>query len=174
MTQQGNQEVGEGGESRIVVLGGSFSQIHKGHIELLKSALNISKRLKIGLVFDPGNKPFKELIEDYQTRYNKLRKAILELDKEADFEIVPIYDPYGPSISEPNLTDIVCTEETLPRAIEINEIRKKKGLKPLNVHYITLALAEDFLPIRSSRIRAGQIDENGKLLVKEVKIIYDE
>mgnify|MGYP001774124245 CR=1 FL=1 len=173
MTRQENQvEEGEGG-SRIVILGGSFSQLHKGHIGLLSEALKISKRIRIGLVEKPENKPLKELIEDYETRYNNLKKAVIELCPEARLEIFPINDPYGPSITQGDLTDIVCTEETLPRAIEINKIRSERGLKPLNVHFIELELAEDGRAIRSTRIRLGEIDRQGKLLAKTIDLIYD-
>ncbi len=174
MTRQENRvEEGEG-EYRIVILGGSFSQLHKGHLALLKEALNISKKIRIGLVSKPSSKVLNELIEDYETRYRNLKNAILELSPNAELEIFPISDPYGPSIAQADLTDIICTEETLPRAVEINEIRKKKGLRPLKIHFIELELAEDGRPIRSTRIRLGEIDRHGKLVSKTLEVIYDE
>jgi len=174
MIQQENQEEGGVEESRIVILGGSFSQLHKGHVELLKHALKISKNIRIGLVKNPGNKPFKEYIEDYEKRYENLKKTILNLNPEANIEIYPIEDPYGPSINQEDLTDIICTEETLPRAIEINKIRKERNLRTLKVHYIELSLAEDGRAIRSTRIRAGEIDKEGRLIAKTIEVLYDE
>ncbi len=170
-----NQEVEEvEGSKRIVILGGSFSQIHKGHLSLLRKALSISKEIRIGLVQNPSDKLFGDLIEDFDVRKSNLLKAVLKIDERANVEIFPINDPYGPSIHQSDLTDIVCTVETLARSLEVNKKRLERGLKPLKVHFVELSKAEDGRPIRSSRIRAGEIDSEGKLLVKEVKIIYDE
>ncbi len=175
MIPRENQEAEEEEESkRIVILGGSFSQIHKGHLYLLKKSLRISKKIRIGLLLNISNKLFEDLIEDFETRRSNLLRSVFKIDKKADVEIFPIVDPYGPSISQSELTDIVCTVETLPRALEINKIRVERGLKPLKVHFIELSKAEDGRPIRSSRIRAGEIDREGKLLVKEVEITYEE
>ena len=77
------------------------------------------------------------------------------------------------TISEQSLTDsiyeedfdaIVVTEETEPTAIEINEIRKKKSMKPLDIVVVSFVLADDNIPISSTRIRNGEIDKKGNLL----------
>lgn len=174
MIQRGSQEEGEvEGSKRIVVLGGTFSQIHEGHLALLKKALSISKELKIGLVENPKGKIIEEKIESFEDRKSNLLKEIRRISKDAKIEIVAINDPYGPSTILSELTDIVCTEETLPRTLAINKIRETRGLKKLKVNVVGLINAEDGRPIRSSRIRLGEIDRKGNLLSKEIKILYD-
>jgi len=58
------------------------------------------------------------------------------------------------------------SRETEPRAYEINEIRKKKGLPPLGVVTIEMVPSEDFIPISSTRIHLREIDREGRLLRK--------
>ncbi|UCD92876.1 MAG: DUF84 family protein, partial [Methanobacteriota archaeon] len=58
---------------------------------------------------------------------------------------------------------IIASEETKKTAEEINRMRMDNGLKPLDIHLTSMVLADDSCPISSSRIRSGEIDEEGKL-----------
>jgi pantetheine-phosphate adenylyltransferase len=46
----------------------------------------------------------------------------------------------------------------------LNEIRRAKGLKPIEIVSVKLLKADDGQPISSTRIRLGQIDSSGRLL----------
>ena len=173
MILQGNQvEEGEGESKRIVILGGTFDILHKGHKYILKEALKISKKIYIGLVVDEllKNKIFYEKIKSFNERKKAIKNFIKSLDKKAIVKIYSLKDPYGPSIKLKNITDLIVTEETLPRGLMINKIRERKGLRKLRIHVLSLILAEDKRPIRSSRIRGGEINEDGKLLVERIII----
>ena len=78
-----------------------------------------------------------------------MRKEGLEVDVQA-------------GISEEELEAIVVSEETLYRALEINRIRVEKGLRPLVIVVVPMVLAYDGKPISSSRIRRGEINEEGE------------
>jgi pantetheine-phosphate adenylyltransferase len=52
----------------------------------------------------------------------------------------------------------VNSAETKSNAIEINKMRKKKGLQPLKIITISTVRSEDGIRISSSRIRAGLIN----------------
>jgi pantetheine-phosphate adenylyltransferase len=43
----------------------------------------------------------------------------------------------------------------------INPVRIKLGLPSVEIYTVKLVLADDGLPISSSRIRSNEIDENG-------------
>ena len=57
--------------------------------------------------------------------------------------------------------------ETKDKGKLLNEMRAKKGLKPVQVIAVELVKAEDGSPISSSRIRAGEIDSYGRLIHKD-------
>jgi pantetheine-phosphate adenylyltransferase len=92
------------------------------------------------------------------------RKRALQNFLKLNYEIVKLNDAYGPAISDSKIDAIVVSEETKARAAEINEIRKKRGLPALEIIVIPFVLAEDGKPISTTRIRAGEIDEEGRVL----------
>ncbi|RLF22763.1 MAG: phosphopantetheine adenylyltransferase, partial [Thermoprotei archaeon] len=95
-------------------------------------------------------------------------KTWIEEEKSEDvhYDITRIDDVYGTSISEEELEAIVVSEETLYRALEINRIRVEKGLRPLVIVVVPMVLAYDGKPISSSRIRRGEINEEGEPITR--------
>ena len=59
---------------------------------------------------------------------------------------------------------IVVSEETFDVAVEINRIRKERGMTEMEIVKIPMIKAEDGRPISSSRIKKGEIDEEGRLI----------
>nr|MDO8135373.1 hypothetical protein [Candidatus Njordarchaeum guaymaensis] len=78
--------------------------------------------------------------------------------------IVPLEDPYGPTIVNEEISAIVVSPETLNTAIEINRIRTNNGMNQLRIYVVDFVLAEDGKPVSSSRISQGVINKEGKLL----------
>ena len=79
--------------------------------------------------------------------------------------IIPIDNPYGITLIDKEIEALVVSYETANRAREINTLREGRGLKPLKIMIIDMVLADDDIPISSTRIRKGEIDRNGKLLL---------
>jgi pantetheine-phosphate adenylyltransferase len=85
------------------------------------------------------------------------------LDK-SNFVVIPLNDPYGTTIYDADFDAIVVSEETEPTAVEINEIRVSKGMKPLDIVVVSFVLAYDGNPISSTRIRRGEINQSGNII----------
>ena len=57
----------------LIATGGTFDIIHKGHIELLKKAFEISSNVIIGLTSDElAEKKWKKITNDYSARLSSL------------------------------------------------------------------------------------------------------
>jgi pantetheine-phosphate adenylyltransferase len=151
-----------------VVIGGTFNHLHTGHLALLRKAFAIGDSVYIGLTKDDyaqSRKPDQKIMK-YAERKEKLTRAAESLGK--DFRIMPLSDRFGPSITG-DFDVIVVSEETYKTGLEVNRRRRKNGLKPLRIVKIKYVLAEDSLPISSSRIAKGEIDTSGKLNKKNKK-----
>jgi len=100
----------------------------------------------------------------YNERLEELKEFLEKLGVLGRAEIVPLHDPYGPTLSNTSLDAIVASEETEPCACEINKKRIAKGLPPLNVVVIRMVPAEKHVLISTTRIRRREIDREGRLL----------
>lgn len=103
-------------------------------------------------------------IEPFEKRREVVRRFLES--KGVKYYIFPIDDPYGPCLDSEEIDVIVVSEETAPRAEEINRLRGERGLRPLEVVVVDMLPAEDGKPISSTRIRRGEIDREGRLLRK--------
>jgi len=140
-----------------VCLGGTFDYIHEGHKALLRKAFEIGDEIYIGVSTDDFVKKSGKMANPYEERVKKLRKFITENRWNEKAKILPLDDIYGSAIYE-EFDAIVVSPETEKRAKEINKIREEKGLKKLEIIVVPYVLAEDGIPIASSRIRNGEID----------------
>ncbi len=144
-----------------VAEGGTFDHFHKGHEKLLNKAFEIGQHVLIGVTSDEfGGK--KGRIEPCSQRISKLEQFLQKFNSR--YIVKRLEEPYGPTVHDSQIDAIVVSRETKPVADKINEIRQKKGIKPLKIFVIDWVLAEDEKPISSTRIRKGEIDRNGKCL----------
>jgi len=150
---------------REVAVGGTFDALHRGHKILLRTAFRAGDKVLIGL----SRNGFVQRLRKNHTvdPYPKRKRALISfLKKEGLLErgkIIPLDDPYGPTINNSTIDVLVVSRFTKKMADRINSIRRRRGLRPLSVVSIRMVLAEDFEPISSSRIRAGEIDREGYL-----------
>lgn len=146
-----------------VAVGGTFDPLHDGHRVLLEKACELSRNgeLLVGITSDKMAKNKFHEVAEYRLRYNEVRRFILS--KDIVPLIVKLNDPYGPTIHE-DFDYLVVSPETHPVALKINKIRKEKGLKEIEIVLVDFVLAEDGLPISSTRIKKGEIDVHGKVL----------
>ncbi|MEM0232426.1 MAG: phosphopantetheine adenylyltransferase [Candidatus Nezhaarchaeales archaeon] len=153
----------------LVAVGGTFDRLHKGHKELLRAAFNIGRKVVIGITSDKmvARSKSNAKINSLEKRREVLEKWIKEegLCDLADYEVVVINDVYGVAIYDEKLEALVVSEETLERALTINRLRRDRNLKPLTIVVVPMVLAYNGKPISSTRIRQGEIDQEGRPLM---------
>jgi pantetheine-phosphate adenylyltransferase len=151
--------------SRIAV-GGTFDPLHAGHKALLAKASELSRggKLLVGLT---SNEMVRNKFHDVGEYHNRSEDVLVFIRSQGiEPVIVKLDDPYGPTIKE-DFDYIVVSPETHPVALKINSIRKEKGLRALKIVLVDYVLADDGLPISSTRIKRGEIDANGRVLDKK-------
>jgi len=121
-------------------MGGTFDHLHDGHKFLIKTALLLSKKIVIGLTTEDllNKKKHAAKIENYKIREKKLKTFIDSIGHLNRVEIIPLTDPYGPPIHEPEYEGIIASQETYKNALKINEIRESKSFSPLIIIVIPM------------------------------------
>jgi cytidyltransferase-like protein len=149
-----------------VSVGGTFDVMHKGHWFLLEETFNVGDKAIVGITSDDfvASMRKKHTVENYENRL----KVVKEFLKEKGFldraEIVPLSDPFGPTIDSDEIEGIVVSEDTEVTAEVINKMRVERGKKPLLIFVITMVLADDGKPISSTRVRKQEVDRHGHLI----------
>jgi pantetheine-phosphate adenylyltransferase len=106
-------------------------------------------------------------IDNYEKRRDRLLQSIKEMGfPQGRYEVTRLNNPCGPTLEE-DFDYIVVSPETYPVALKINRIREEKGKEPLKIVYVEYVMAEDGIPISSTRIAEGEIDRHGKLKKKQ-------
>lgn len=145
-----------------VAVGGTFQVLHRGHRKLLEKAFSIGDFILIGLTSNEfASKTRKYKVKDYDERRMEIERFVNFFGK--NYEVRKIDDHYGPTVTE-DFDAIVVSHETYRYALEINLLRGKNGKKPLQIYSIGRVLADDLIPISSSRIMEGRIDSEGRRL----------
>ncbi|MCL4359981.1 DUF359 domain-containing protein [Patescibacteria group bacterium] len=178
-----------------VLVGGTFDRLHRGHEAILRKAFAVGEQVTIGLTSDRFITKYKSQIpnpndqisnqfqnshlaskgltfSDYELQSYRERKSELERWLKQNryinrATVHPIDDPYEPGSSRTDIDALVVSTETKKRGMEINEIRKSRGLAQLVLIEVPLVDAHDGNPISSSRIRNREIDSNGRLIMPE-------
>jgi pantetheine-phosphate adenylyltransferase len=147
---------------RQVALGGTFDILHRGHLELLRKSFEIGLSVIIGVTGDEfvREKLNKQIINPYSVRVQNLRN-VLQKEKVNNYEITKLNDSFGPLMISGDIECLVVSSETEEKGKTINHLRAELGLPAIDVVSVKLVLAEDGIPISSSRIRSNEIDENG-------------
>ena len=143
-----------------VAVGGTFDKFHDGHKKLLATAFELGEKVEIGVTSDAFG-GLKGDIDSCEERISNLKSFFSD---KGDFVVIPLDDAYGTTIYDEEFDAIVVSEETEPTAVEINKIRVSKGMKPIDIVVVSFVLAYDGNPISSTRIRRGEINQNGNII----------
>ena len=149
----------------VVATGGTFDEIHLGHLALLSKAFQSGDKVIIGVSSDDfAKKRSKKIRHDYDQRVSHLRKVIAREFGSVDYEIAKLEGEFGPAVTSGDVGALVTSSETRNKADMLNKSRAERGLRPVAVVSVELVNAEDGLPISSTRIRSGEIDSKGRLV----------
>ncbi|MCW4049294.1 MAG: pantetheine-phosphate adenylyltransferase [Candidatus Bathyarchaeota archaeon] len=150
----------------IVSVGGTFDVMHKGHWFLLEETFKVGDIAIVGVTTDEFVATMKKhhKVDCYDKRLSDVKKFLEERGFLERAEIVPISDPFGPTIDSDDIEGIIVSEETEATAEVINQKRVERGKKPLLLFVITMVLADDGKPISSTRVRRQEVDRYGHLI----------
>lgn len=145
------------------MVGGTFDHVHLGHEKLLDTAFESSHKVTIGLTRYEmyQNKVLADLIQDYESRKERLEHFLQERGYRERAIIMPITDIYGNTLQEQRIEAIFVTEENVPNVEKINAKRKEIGFPEIEKILVPYVKAADGENITSERIRKGDIDRKG-------------
>jgi pantetheine-phosphate adenylyltransferase len=151
----------------IVATGGTFDEIHVGHIALLAKAFEVGKKVIIGVSSDKfAADRGKNLNHNFEARIANLKNMIKKEFGNVHYEIAKLDGEFGPAVTTDDVEALVTSTETQSKGNLLNEMRTKTGVKPAKIITVDLVKAEDGSRISSTRIRSGEIDRQGRLLLK--------
>lgn len=150
---------------RAAAVGGTFDGIHKGHAALLEAAFGAAEDVIVGLVSDEfAASRGKATRSAYPERLAALRAHIARRHAGRAHVIRRLEAEYGPAAHEERVDVLVVSAETAHRAARLNDARAGLGVRPVKVIVVPMAMADDGMRVSSTRIRAGEIDADGRVL----------
>ena len=149
-----------------VATGGTFDRIHAGHRRLLERSFEVGDEVVIGLTSDEfARREGKRPKRSYRHEGGRApTPTSRQLSPAGAIRIARLDDYFGPGIANAEVEALVASPETGKRVELANGLRAERGFSPLELVVIDWVAAEDGQPISSTRIRRGEIDEEGRLL----------
>jgi pantetheine-phosphate adenylyltransferase len=149
-----------------VALGGTFDPVHDGHRALFERAFELGD-VTVGLTSDelaPSTRHDERYVRSYDERHADLADELERVAETYDrsWTIRELAEPTGIA-TEPQFDVLVVSPETETGGKRINEIRRERGLEPLELAVVPHVRADDGDIISSTRIVNGEIDEHGAL-----------
>ncbi|KAG0763016.1 hypothetical protein G6F29_006735 [Rhizopus arrhizus] len=139
--QLSNQKKAPGEPRRFerVAVGGTFDHLHAGHkILLTMTALLSEKSMVVGVTDDCMliKKQHKDLIASTKDRIRQVETYLQSVKRSIQHQVVPIKDPFGPTVTDPTIDALVVSKETRKGGDLVNSERDLRGYPPLELRII--------------------------------------
>ncbi len=137
---------------RLVCFGGTFDGIHAGHEALIKKAFEAGEFVVIGLTTDSYAGMKSDSVKKYDERKAALENYLNTAGFSGRYDIFPLSEPYGITLTNRKLDAIVVSDETLRNAMEINRLRRAMGLSDLEIVKIDMVYDKDSKKVSSRNL----------------------
>ncbi len=152
-----------------VFVAGTFDHLHRGHEKLLREAFRAGEKVTVGVTSNAFVAAYKPgyMGSPFATRKKSVVTWLAKKGHADKVTIIAINDPYEPASSDSTLDALVVTPQNRLRGEEINAKRASRGLSPLVLLEVPIVPAQDTRDISSTRIRNGDIDKKGNLILPD-------
>jgi pantetheine-phosphate adenylyltransferase len=149
-----------------VIVAGTFGPIHDGHRALFRTALERGTAgVLVGLTTDELATAHRERpVPAFEKRRERVRETFADLDEWGrEVEIREVDSRVGFAGTEADVDALVTSPETCGALATINDRRAENDFDPIEGIVVPYVRAGDGERISSTRLVAGEIDEQGRL-----------
>ena len=146
---------------------GTFNILHEGHKALIRRAFEIADHVVIGITSDRMASGGRDKHVPMVIRKRELESFVSALGSARIFEID---DMYGPDEIMDGVDFLVVSEETLDNGRKVNDRRRSRGLKPMELSVVPLVMSDRGEKISASSILDGRYGRQGKSTVMDIAV----
>ena len=151
----------------IAAVAGTFNILHDGHKALLKRAFEVGDEVRIGITSDRMASQGRDSFVSSHIRRKELESFLKGM---GNYSITEIDDIYGPRDMMDDVDVLVVSEETMENGNVLNEERRSRGLKPMELSVVPLVKSDSGEKISASSILRGEYGRSGRKDVMDIAV----
>ncbi len=151
----------------IAAVAGTFNILHDGHKALLKRAFEVGDEVRIGITSDRMASQGRDSFVSSHIRRKELESFLKGM---SNYSITEIDDIYGPRDMMDDVDVLVVSEETMENGNVLNEERRSRGLKPMELSVVPLVKSDSGEKISASSILRGEYGRSGRKDVMDIAV----
>ena len=151
----------------IAAVAGTFNILHDGHKALLKRAFEVGDEVRIGITSDRMASQGRDSFVSSHIRRKELESFLKGM---SNYSITEIDDIYGPRDMMDDVDVLVVSEETMENGKVLNEERRSRGLKPMELSVVPLVKSDSGEKISASSILRGEYGRSGRKDVMDIAV----
>ena len=151
----------------IAAVAGTFNILHDGHKALLKRAFEVGDEVRIGITSDRMASQGRDSFVSSHIRRKELESFLKGM---GNYSITEIDDIYGPRDMMDDVDVLVVSEETMENGNILNEERRSRGLKPMELSVVPLVKSDSGEKISASSILRGEYGRSGRKDVMDIAV----